>query len=112
MDVEGNQLAPAAGATPRAAIAAAVLCAVAVLIVVATALVTFGLSEGYGFGPWWDRSAFVMTAAAALFAGAAILGAIRLARLRLRGLPVLAASVVSVFAIGYLAGVLGNRLHS
>lgn len=112
MSVHGSQVAEAGGAPPRAAIAGAGVCAgVALLLVVATALVTFGLSDGYGFGPWWDWSAFVMTGGAAVLTGAALLGASRLARLRLRPLPVLVASVVSVFAFGYVAGVLGDALH-
>ena len=83
----------------------------AVLLAVATALVTFGLSESYGFGPGWDWSAFVMTSGAALLSAAALLGANRLARLQRRPFPVLVASVLTVLAIGYVAGVIGNLQH-
>src|SRR3954447_4145501 len=63
--VDGSQLAEARTAPRPAAIAGAVVCAgVAVLLAATTALVTFGLSESYGFGPGWDVSAFVMTGGA------------------------------------------------
>lgn len=112
MSVSADQLAEAAGAPSRAAIVGALVCAgVAVLLAGTTAFVTFGLSRSYGFGPVWDWSAFVMTGAVAALAGTALLGATRLARLRFRALHVVAVPVASVFAIGYVAGVLGNRLH-
>ena len=112
MRVEGSQLTEARGAPQRAPVVGAVVCAgAAVLLAVATALVTFGLAESYGFGPWWDWSAFVMTGGAAILTGAAVLGAIRLARLQLRPLPALVAAVASVLAVGYVAGVLGNLQH-
>lgn len=98
---------------PRpAAIAGAVVCAgLAVLVAVATVYVTFGLSEGYGFGPAWDLSAFVMTGGAATISGAGAVAAVTLAGLRLPPLRVLACSVAAVFAAGYLAGIIGNTLH-
>ena len=110
---EGSRFAEAARTTPTAAaVAGAVVCAVVAFFIMAmTVLITFGLSEGYGFGPAWDLSAFVMTAGAAALTGSALVGAVRLARLRLRALPVLMASVVVVFATGYVAGMLGNSLH-
>ena len=83
----------------------------AAVLAVTTALVTFGLSQSYGFGPWWDWSAFVMTGGAAVLTATALLGANRLAGRRWRPLLVFVVSVVAVFAIGYLAGVLGNTLH-
>lgn len=111
MSADGSELGEA-GSPPRAAIAGAVVCAgAAVLVAVATALVTFGLSESYGFGPGWDWSAFVMTAIAAGVAGAALLGARRLAQLRLRPSAVVVVAVAAVFAVGYVAGVLGNLRH-
>jgi len=76
-----------------------------------TALVTFGLSEGYGFGPGWDLSAFVMTGGAAALTGTAVLGSLRLARRRLPALRVLVFSVAAVFAAAYVAGIFGNSLH-
>lgn len=96
---------------PVATLGAVVCAGVAVLIATATVLITFGLSEGYGFGPGWDWSAFLMTSGAAALTGAAALGAIRLSRLRIRALHVLGVSVAAVFAAGYVAGVLGNSLH-
>lgn len=111
MTAEGSQLAEVDGPRP-AAIAGAVVCAgAAALLTLATAVLTYGLAESYGFGPVWDWSAFVMTAGAAALTGAAVLGAFRLARMRLRAVPVLVASVASVLAIGYVAGVLGNLRH-
>ena len=109
----GSQYAEAARTTPSAAaVAGAVACAgVAVFIVATTALITFGLSESYGFGPAWDLSAFVMTAGAAAATGSALVGAVRLIRPRLRAFPVMMAAMVAVFATGYLAGMLGNSLH-
>lgn len=96
----------------RTAVAGAVVCAcVAGLIAVATVILTFALAESYGFGHWWDWSGFVMTGGAAALTAAALLGANRLARLRWRPLSVFAVSVVSVFAVCYLAGVLGNARH-
>ncbi|HET6815808.1 MAG TPA: hypothetical protein VFH66_01070 [Mycobacteriales bacterium] len=83
----------------------------AVLIAATTVLITFGLSESYGFGPGWDWSAFLMTGGAAALTGAAALGAIRLSRFRIRALPVLGVSVAAVFAAAYVAGVVGNSLH-
>jgi len=110
--VDGGQGAEARTAPRPAAIAGAVVCAgVAVLVAATTALVTFGLSEGYGFGPGWDLSAFVMTAGAAALTGTAVLGALRLARLRLPALRVLVLSAAAVFAAGYVAGIFGNSLH-
>ena len=106
--------APAEARTaPRpAAIAGAVVCAVlAVLIAAATVYVTFGLSEGYGFGPAWDLSAFVMTGGAATVSGAGAAAAVSLAGLRLPPLRVLGFSVAAVFAAGYVAGIIGNTLH-
>lgn len=89
----------------------AVTCAgLALLITVATGLVTFGLSESYGFGPVWDWSALVMTGAAAALTGTALLVGIRLARLRWPALSVAAGGVAFVFAVGYIAGVAGNSL--
>lgn len=112
VSVDGGQLAEADGSPPRASMAGAVVCAgAALLLVVATAYVTFGLAESYGFGPWWDWSAFVMTAGVALLTGAGFVAAARLARVRWRPVSVLAAVVGSVFVIGYVAGVLGNVRH-
>lgn len=112
MSVESSQLAETGRSPQRGAIAGAVVCAsVSVLLALATALVTFGLSESYGFGPGWDWSAFVMTGGAAILSGAALLGAVRLARLPLRAVPVMVACVASVFAVAYVAGVLGNLRH-
>src|SRR3954451_7848451 len=110
--VDGRQLAEARIAPRPAAIAGAVVCAgVAVLVAATTVLVTFGLSEGYGFGPVWDLSAFVMTGGAAALTGTAVLGALRLARRRLPALRVLVFSVAAVFAAAYVAGIFGNSLH-
>ncbi|WP_270889808.1 hypothetical protein [Pedococcus sp. 5OH_020] len=101
MGVHGNQSTEASGAPPPAALAGALVCAgVALLLTLATGLITFGLSQSYGFGPAWDLSAFMMTGAAASLAGTALLGAIRLARLQLRALPVMVAGVAFVFAVG------------
>ncbi|MGZ4517906.1 MAG: hypothetical protein ACXVXN_08310 [Mycobacteriaceae bacterium] len=112
MDVEGNQPAGTGGARPPAAIVGAFTCAgVALVLTVATGVITFGLSRSYGFGPVWDWSAFMMTGAAAALAGTALLGAIRLARLRWRAVPVAAGWVALVFVVGYLAGVAGNSLR-
>lgn len=112
MGVEGNQSAEARGARPPAALVGALICAgVALLVTVATGVITFGLSQSYGFGPVWDWSAFIMTGAAAALAGTALLGAIRLARLQWRALPIMAACVAFVFAVGYAAGVAGNSLR-
>ena len=108
MNAADNQVG---GDSPPRTAAALAFSAVAVFLVLVTGLITFGLAQGYGFGPVWDRSAFVMTAAVAVLVGAAVLGAVRLARLRMRALPVLAASVACVFAVGYVAGVLGNGMH-
>ena len=110
--MDGNRSGAAAVDATRVAMAGAAASAgVAVLVVALTALITFGLAESYGFGPGWDWSAFLMTAAAALLAGATLTGAIRLARLRWRLIRVFTATVVSVFAIGYVAGVLGDHFH-
>ena len=112
MGVDSSRLAEAARSRQGGAIAGAVVCAgVSVVLALATALVTFGLSESYGFGPGWDWSAFVMTGGAAILSGAALVGAIRLARLQLRPFPVLVASVASVLALAYVAGVIGNTRH-
>lgn len=111
--VNGDELHEARTLPRPAAIAGAVVCAgLAVLVAVATVLITFGLSESYGFGPVWDLSAFVMTIAAAMITGGAAVAALRLARLRRRPLPVLVLSVAAVVLAGYAAGVIGNHLHS
>ena len=111
MGVDGIRSAKASGARPPVALVGAFLCAgVALLVTVAVGVITFGLSESYGFGPGWDWSAFTMTGAAAVLAGTSLLVAIRLARLRWRALPVIGAGVAFVFAVGYLAGVAGNSL--
>jgi hypothetical protein len=108
---DAKQSAEASGARPLAALVGAVICAgVALFLTAATGLITFGLSESYGFGPGWDRSAFMMTGAAASLAGTALLCAIRLARFRWRALPVIVGWVAFVFAVGYVAGVAGNSL--
>jgi hypothetical protein len=94
------------------AIAGAVVCAgLAVLIAAATVYVTFGLSEGYGFGPAWDLSAFVMTGGAPTISAAGAVAAVSLAGLRLSRLRVLGFSAAAVFAAGYVAGAIGNSLH-
>jgi hypothetical protein len=109
---QDSQLGGAGAAPRRPAIAAAVVCGcLAVAIAAATVLLTFGLSESYGFGPVWDMSAFVMTVVAAALTGLALLGAVRLAGARWRALPVMLAAVVGVLAAGYVAGVVGNSLH-
>jgi len=111
VSVDGDQLAEAGSARPPAALVGAVVCAgVSLLLIVATGMLTFALAESYGFGPAWDLSALVMTGAVAALAGAALLGAIRLAGLRLRALPVMASLVAFVFAVGYVAGTVGNSL--
>src|SRR3954469_16429028 len=109
---DGSQLADARTAPRPAAIAGAVVCAgVPVRVSATTALVTFGLSEGYGFGPGWDLSAFVMTAGAAALTGTAVLGSLRLGRLRLPALRGLMLSGAAVFAAAYVAGIFGSSLH-
>src|SRR4051812_43830232 len=109
MRENGSQLAGASNVRPRVGVVAAVLCAgVAVVIAAATALVTFGLSESYGFGPLWDTSAFVMTVAAAALTGTAVLAAVRLARVRLRPLPVVLGSVAGGVGGGGVAGAGGD----
>lgn len=111
MRARGDQFADT-GRNPRTAIAGAGVCAiVAALLAVATAYVTYGLARSYGFGPVWDWSAFVITGAVALLTGAAVLAAVRLARFQLGVFPIMVASVASVFAIGYVAGLVGNSLH-
>lgn len=111
MGIHGNQSSEATSPRPLAALVGASICAgVALLLTAATGLITFGLSESYGFAPGWDWSAFMMTGVAASLAGTALLGAIRLARLRWRALPVMLGWVAFVFAVGYVAGVAGNSL--
>ncbi|QGN58053.1 hypothetical protein [Nostocoides sp. HKS02] len=112
MGVDGERLAEASGARTLASLVAAVACAgIALSLTVAAGVITFGLSQSYGFGAGWDRSAFMMTGAAGVLAGAALGAAIRLARLRLRALPVMAGWAALVFAVGYIAGVAGNGLN-
>ena len=112
VSVGGNQLVETGSTAPRAAIAGAGVCAiVACLLAVATAYITFELARSYGFGPVWDWSAFVMTGVVAVSTGAALYSAVRLAKLQLRALPIMVAAVAAVFAIGYVAGLVGNAVH-
>ncbi|NYG08666.1 hypothetical protein BJ986_003153 [Phycicoccus badiiscoriae] len=109
--MERNQSAEASSARPLAARVGAAICAgLALLLTVATGVVTFGLSESYGFGPVWDWSALMMTGAAAALVGTALLVAIRLARLRWPAVSLTAGVVAFVFAVGYIAGVAGDSL--
>ena len=84
---------------------------VAVLLTAAAAYITYGLSASYGFGSGWDWSSILMISAVAALVASALLAAVRLARMRWRALPLLAASIATVFAIWYVAGVLGNHVH-
>ncbi|MBB4689852.1 hypothetical protein BJ986_002279 [Phycicoccus badiiscoriae] len=112
MGVDGDRDGRPSGARPPVSLVGALVCVgVALLLTVGTGVVTFALSQSYGFGPVWDRSAFMMTGAAGVLAGAALLVAVRLARLRLRALPVMAGWVALVFVVGYVAGVAGNSLR-
>jgi len=112
VQADGGGLAEDRTAPRPAAIVGAVVCAgVAVLIAAATVYVTFGLSAGYGFGPAWDLSAFVMTGVAATISGVGAVAAVSLAGLRLPPLWVLGFSIAAVFAAGYAAGIIGNTLH-
>ena len=112
MSVDGRQGAAVGGIRGRGAVGGALaLACLALMVAIATAVLTYALAESYGFGRWWDWPGFVMTGGAAVLSAAALLGASRLAKLPWRLPLVFATSVVLIYAVGYVAGVLGDARH-